>query len=582
MAIANESELIEIRLNREMADRLYWGGTFYALIAAPFNLVLGPGRTGAWILTAALAILGVLRTYAARRVRGSLDSGVNAAVAWLYRVTVVQGVLVGCYTGWVLYDVWGDTARESTMLVVVAGITSVNASLFAPKVRLATLQLAIQLLPAYSLPTYGLPRYGPVLPTLMVLHVIAMIQLVRMTNRHVRRMFAAQVALESRSDDLRQARDAAEQASSARMRFLANMSHEIRTPLNGAIGLAQVLEETPLNEEQRQVLADMQHSGEHLLAVVNDILDMSKVNSGKLVLERVTFDLPALIHDAAAPPEVLAESKGLEFQVIADNLPAHVEGDPVRLRQIISNLLSNAVKFTDKGRVKLTARVPRPGWVQVMVEDTGIGMSIEQIHGLFQEFHQVDSSTTRRFGGTGLGLAISHRLAELMHGRFDVRSEPGAGSIFSIEIPLPEAASRNERERGVEPAVALPPDLRVLVAEDNAVNRTVIERLLRHRGLAVDVVENGRLAVERHRASPYDIILMDCQMPEMDGYEATACIRALAGAVAKTPIVGVTAGAFREDGEKCLRAGMDGYVPKPIDRNRLLTTMAGVLPHEVG
>ena len=303
---------------------------------------------------------------------------------------------------------------------------------------------------------------------------------------------------------------------------------------------------------------------------------MAKVTSGNLSIERTCFDLSRLIREIASPAAAQAEARQLRFVLrLAPDLPQQVDGDSVRIRQVVSNLLNNAVKFTPSGEVRLAVEAPRQGWVRFEVSDTGIGLSPEQTTGLFQEFHQVDSSTTRKFGGTGLGLAISHQLTKLMGGRLGVESRLGEGSTFQVELPLAAAGDRFTSISIAAPSVpALLPGLRVLVVEDNPVNQKVTFAIASQAGAVVDIAENGREAVERHRAVPYDIILMDCEMPELDGYQATALIRALAGKASLVRIIGVTANAFTEDRDRCIRAGMNGYVAKPLTRRRLLEAMS--------
>jgi CheY-like chemotaxis protein/nitrogen-specific signal transduction histidine kinase len=390
-------------------------------------------------------------------------------------------------------------------------------------------------------------------------------------------MWRTQLLLETRGAELRRAKDAAEEASSARSRFLANMSHEVRTPLNGVLGLAELLHDTTLSSEQRGLLDALQRSGDHLLAIVDDILDFSKIGAGKLTLENVPFDLVHFIRDVSKPVEALAEVKQLRWTVeCAPDLCRIVKGDPVRLRQVLGNLLGNAVKFTGAGEIRLHIDHVRAGWVRFTIIDSGIGISPEDSKKLFQEFSQADSSTTRLFGGTGLGLAISKRLADLMGGDLSVESESGTGSRFVLEIPLPASdeaiTARGAREVAV--ALRLPPNCRILVAEDNPINRMITERFLVGTGAAVDVVQDGRAAVALHSARPYDLILMDCHMPEMDGYEATAAIRSLDNGAAAVPIIAVTASALAEDRDRCLKAGMDGHLSKPLRRNDLLQAIA--------
>ena len=362
------------------------------------------------------------------------------------------------------------------------------------------------------------------------------------------------------------------------------MSHEIRTPLNGIMGLSEVLNQLSLSAEQRVVMEDIGRSGRHLLAIVNDVLDMAKVTSGKLTLERAAFDLAELVRDIASPAEALAETSHLRFVLEAPpGLPCRVRGDALRIRQVVSNLLSNAVKFTPAGEVRLTVGAPRVGWIRFAVSDSGIGLSDEQQASLFQEFHQVDSSSTRKFGGSGLGLAISHRLAELMGGKLWVESRLNDGSVFFFDVPLEAAQSEAiGTPEEAQPSTGQLLGLSVLAAEDNAVNRKVIVLLLTRAGAVVETAENGRLAVERHRESPYDVILMDCQMPELDGYAATAQIRALPGPAAQVPIIGVTANAFAEDRERCLQAGMNGYLAKPITFAALTAALLPLVGERTG
>ncbi|MGD0500356.1 MAG: ATP-binding protein [Bryobacteraceae bacterium] len=580
MAPAENSPELRVRLLRELARRLYWAGLTYALFAALFSMNFEPGgRAVAWALTIALTVLGAVRTHLSHRIVASGDGGATErAGRRLLATTRVHGLAFCLFISYAIWHVRGQTTLECLLVVGVAGFSSGSASVLSPFPEAAWVHVGGQVFPIYIWTFYALPRYGWLLGALVLMHSVAIVLLVRMASAHTRGMFVAQLTLEAQSEDLRQARDLAEAAGSARMRFLANMSHEIRTPLNGIMGLTEVLGDTRLTLDQRQLLEDLDRSGRHLLSIVDGILDMAKVTSGKLTLENVAFDLPLLIRDVAAPAAALAEAKRVRFLVDAPpDLPPWVVGDPVRIRQVLSNLLSNAVKFTEAGEVRLAVTAPRRGWGRFDVSDTGIGLSPEQLGILFQEFHQVDSSTTRRFGGTGLGLAISQRLVEMMGGRIAVESRLGHGARFSVEIPVPPGKAALPAAAQARGSVRLPAGLRVLVAEDNPVNQRVIERMVARTGARVDVAGNGRRAVELHSERPYDIILMDCQMPEVDGYEATALIRALPDSRSLTPILGVTANAFSEDRERCHSAGMDGHVAKPLGREALLEAMSKVL-----
>jgi signal transduction histidine kinase/CheY-like chemotaxis protein/CHASE3 domain sensor protein/HPt (histidine-containing phosphotransfer) domain-containing protein len=391
---------------------------------------------------------------------------------------------------------------------------------------------------------------------------------------------AAIQALRETEGELIRAKDRAEAATLAKSQLLANVSHEVRTPINGILGMAGLLLDTELDRDQKDYARTIRQSGDALLAIVNDILDLSKVEAGKLELEQIDFDIVSTLQDLMKPFYLAAKEKGIDLGFeTASSLPNYVRGDPGRLRQIVSNLLTNAMKFTKVGEVKVVVKsLPTENLGTAMrfeISDSGIGMSSETMKALFQPFVQADVSTTRKYGGTGLGLSICKRLVEAMGGEIGVESRPGQGSTFWFTVKLRasetgKAADRDEEDRAS--ADIFPKGIRVLIAEDNAINQKVAMKQLEKMGIRADAVGNGVEALVALRSIPYDLVLMDCQMPEMDGYTAAGKMKAdpeLCG----IPVVAMTASAVPGERERCLEAGMDDYVTKPIRVRELEKTL---------
>ncbi len=374
----------------------------------------------------------------------------------------------------------------------------------------------------------------------------------------------------------------AEAENRAKSDFLAKMSHEIRTPMNAVLGILQVLRGSHMDDDTKALLRTAHHSGNALMEIINDILDYSKIEAGMLKLEKIPFDLKQLISECGQLFSIPAEKKGVELVwKISSDVPQYIKSDPTRLRQIINNLLSNSLKFTAKGKIEISVKrqVSTANENQILlcfaIKDSGIGISSENLGKLFQSFQQADDSTTRKYGGTGLGLTICKQLTELLGGEITVESIVGLGTVFHFSISACEAKKSDIIEEGDLERFDLPnlSRLRVLIAEDNPVNMLVITRLLQKTGIAMVVAEDGQKAVSLYtdQPVPFDLILMDCEMPNMDGFSASKAIRELeaANGTRQIPIIALTAHATEDIKERCIEFGMDDYLPKPIDMKQL-------------
>ena len=550
------------------------------LIIATWALALiatvGPIAGAVWFVGTTAA--GLLRSAVERQIQTRVGDGWGLVFPAVATVTTCAWAVAPAMA-WASPHPFGQALAVT---LIVSGYVLVFAQLRqSPKQALLISSPYSAVTIGFIVASWGTATFWPLVGILPAL-VSALFVLVTMSLIREARINEFQDHQAHLIAELEAARDKANAASAAKSSFLGVISHELRTPMNGVLGAAQLMSATNLDSTQREYLSIIRNSGDSLLGLLNDILDMTKIEAGKMTFEVVDVDMAELARRGSAAFAAQAEAKGIRFLVATEGeVPQIVRGDPLRVSQVVQNLLSNAVKFTDEGEVRYTVRGERLSErrcrLAFEVTDSGSGIAPEDLARLFQPFTQVDNSSTRRFGGTGLGLTIARRMAQIMKGDISVTSEPGVGSTFTFTCDAevvswaaaePVAAITAEVDGGAS--------LRVLVVEDHPVNRMILEAWMASAGHVTATAENGELALDLAREQAFDLIVMDVNMPLMDGLTATRRLRTIPGPNLDTPIVVLSASARHEDHEAGLAAGADAYLNKPIDFQALAHLMARV------
>lgn len=537
---------------------------------------VGPLAGAAWFVATTAA--GLLRSAVERQVQTRVGEGWGLVFPAVATITTCAWAVAPVLA----WNAPHPFSQALAVALIVSGYVLVFSQLRrSPKQALLISSPYSVVMVWFLAASWGTPTFWPLVgiipPIASGLFVLVTMSLIREARINEFQDHQAHLIAE-----LEAARDKANAASAAKSSFLGVISHELRTPMNGVLGAAQLMSATNLDSTQREYLSIIRNSGDSLLGLLNDILDMTKIEAGKMTFEVVDVDMAELARRGSAAFAAQAEAKGIRFVMATEGeVPQVVRGDPLRVGQVIQNLLSNAVKFTDEGEVRYIIRGERLSErrcrLAFEVKDSGSGIAPEDLARLFQPFTQVDNSSTRRFGGTGLGLTIARRMAQIMSGDISVTSKPGVGSTFTFTCEA-EVVSW----AAAEPVAAITADvdggasLRVLVVEDHPVNRMILEAWMASAGHVTASAENGELALDLAREQAFDLIVMDVNMPVMDGLTATRRLRSIPGPNLETPIVVLSASARHEDHEAGLAAGADAYLNKPIDFQALAQLMARV------